>query len=172
MILLEIFYTFFKIGSLSIGGAYSFLPLIEKEVVQNQGWLGQEEFLEVVGMVQIFPGAISIKYATYTGYKVAGIPGAIMANLGNMITPAIIIIFAAFLYEKFSKYPVVDKAFKGIQFAVIGLIATIVYQYAAKMTLDWKSVALVLISAALILIFKMHPAIVIALAAVIAIIIF
>ena len=59
MTYLQLFLTFFKIGSLSIGGAYSFLPLIDKEVVQNHAWLSHEEFLEVLGMVQIFPGAIS-----------------------------------------------------------------------------------------------------------------
>lgn len=172
MTLIELFLTFFKIGSLSIGGAYSFLPMIEKEVVQNRAWMNSEEFLEVMGMVQIFPGAISIKYATYTGYKVAGIPGAIAANLGNMITPAVIIIFASYLYQTFSKYPMVDKAFKGIQFAVIGMIAAVAWQYGSKMSLEWKGGLIMVLSLLLILIFKVHPAIVIGLAAVFAIILY
>ena len=54
-------------------------------------------------MVEVFPGAISIKYATYTGYKVAGIPGALIANVGNMIMPAVIIIGASYLYTRFSE---------------------------------------------------------------------
>ncbi|HAH21030.1 MAG TPA: chromate transporter, partial [Candidatus Omnitrophica bacterium] len=76
MILFKLFFSFLRVGFFAIGGAYSFLPLIEKEVVQKYGWLSKEEFLEVLGMVNIFPGAISIKYATYTGYKIAGIWGA------------------------------------------------------------------------------------------------
>lgn len=168
MLYLNLFFTFFKIGSLSFGGAYSFLPLIEKEVVQNHAWLSQEEFLEVLGMVQIIPGAISIKYATYTGYKVGGIFGVIAANLGNMLMPAIVIMIVAYFYSRFSKYPLVDKAFKGIQFAVIGMIAAVVYQYASKMSLEWRSVLFMIIAAVLILVFKLHPAIVIALAAILA----
>jgi chromate transporter len=45
------------------------LPLLEKETVQNYQWLEKQEFLEVVGMSKVLPGAISIKFATYTGYK-------------------------------------------------------------------------------------------------------
>ena len=88
---IELFISFFKVGSFSFGGAFSLIPLIEKEVVQNHNWLSQDDFLKVLGMAEVFPGAISIKFATYTGYKVAGIPGAIVANLGNFIMPATII---------------------------------------------------------------------------------
>ncbi len=168
IIYLDLFVSFFQVGALSFGGAYSLIPLIEKEVVQNHGWLTQEEYLEVLGMVQIVPGAISIKYATYTGYKVGGIFGAIAANLGNMLMPAVLIMIVAYFYSRFSNYPLVDKAFKGIQFAVIGMIAAVVYQYATKMSLEWKSVLFMIVAAALILIFKLHPAIVICLAAILA----
>ena len=101
MILVKLFLSFLRIGLFGIGGAYSFLPLIEKEVVAKYQWLTKEEFFDVLGMVKMFPGAISIKYATYTGYKIAGIPGAIMANLGNIIGPAILIIAASFIYSKY-----------------------------------------------------------------------
>ncbi len=75
--LLQLFLSFLKVGSFSFGGAYSLLPLIEREVVTNNHWLSKEEFLRVLGMVEIFPGAISIKFATYTGYKTGGILGAV-----------------------------------------------------------------------------------------------
>lgn len=172
MVYFDLFLSFFKVGSLSFGGAYSLLPIIEKEVVQNHAWLSDKEFLEVLGMVQIIPGAISIKYATYTGYKVGGIFGAVAANLGNLLVPAILIMFASYIYSKFSKYPLFDKAFRGIQFAVIGMIAAIVYQYASKMDLEWKSVFIMLVSMGLILGFKLHPAIVIGIAAILAMLLF
>ena len=66
MPLVNLFLSFFRVGLLAIGGAYSFLPLIEKEIVERYHWLTKEEFLDISGLVQIFPGAISIKYATYT----------------------------------------------------------------------------------------------------------
>src|SRR3989338_5276217 len=95
MILIRLFVSFLKIGLLAIGGAYSFLPLLEKEIVEKYHWLTKDEFLDVMVAVKIFPGAISIKYATYTGYKLSGILGAIVANLGNLAGPVILTIFAA-----------------------------------------------------------------------------
>ena len=61
-----------------------------KEIVEKYHWLSKPEFLDVLGVAKLFPGAISIKYATYTGYKMGGIPGAIVANVGNLLAPAIL----------------------------------------------------------------------------------
>ncbi|MHC4720497.1 MAG: chromate transporter, partial [Planctomycetota bacterium] len=89
MVLLKLFVTFLRIGFFAFGGAYSFLPLVEREVVENHQWLEKGEFLEVLGIVKVVPGAISIKFATYTGYKVAGVPGAIVANIANLLPPVL-----------------------------------------------------------------------------------
>ncbi len=85
MALFHLFAVFFKIGLFALGGAYSFLPLVRQEAVQNHAWLSEKEFLDATGMVEVFPGAISIKCATYVGYRVAGIPGAIVANVANLL---------------------------------------------------------------------------------------
>ena len=94
MILLKLFVSFFKIASFAFGGAYSFLPLMESELVNNQQWLEKAEYLEMVGITKLFPGAISIKFATYTGYKIAGIPGVIVANIANLLPPIIFVLLA------------------------------------------------------------------------------
>jgi chromate transporter len=169
--LLELLLSFIKVGSFSFGGAYSLIPLIEKEVVQNHSWLTQDEFLKVLGMVEVFPGAISIKFATYTGYKVAGIPGALIANVGNFIMPATIIMVAAYFYTHFEKNEIVTKVFTGIKFAIVGMIAAIMYQYAVKNFVDAKSLIFILIGVALIILFKLHPAYVVIIAGVLAVII-
>ncbi|MDP6685556.1 MAG: chromate transporter, partial [Candidatus Omnitrophota bacterium] len=108
--LLNLFLAFLRIGLFAIGGAYSFLPLIEKEVVDKYHWLAKSEFLDVLGVSKIFPGAISVKFATYTGYKIAGVPGAILENLGNVLGPASLIIFASALYAKYKDLPSVQGA--------------------------------------------------------------
>jgi chromate transporter len=171
MLYLDLFLAFLKVGSFSFGGAYSLIPLIEKEAVQNHGWLTADEFLKVLGMVEVFPGAISVKFATYTGYKAGGILGAIVANLGNMAVPAIVIMIAAYFYSQYSKNENVMKAFKGIKFAVIGMVAAIMFQYATKMPLEWKTALIMAIGAALIIFFKLHPAFVVGIAAIIALLI-
>lgn|SRR5574338_159109 len=170
--LLNLFWSFIKVGSLSFGGAYSLLPVIEKEVVNNHHWLSNDEFLRVLGMVEIFPGAISIKFATYTGYKTAGILGAIAANLGNILTPAILILFSAYIYSIYEKNAFVTKAFDGIKYAIVGMIAAIMYQYAVKNGNHWQEFVLLAIGASLIIFFKLHPAYVVMIAAIVGILIF
>jgi len=169
--LINLFLAFLKVGSFSFGGAYSLIPLIEKEVVNNHQWLSQNEFLRVLGMVEIFPGAISIKFATFTGYKTAGILGAIAANLGNIFTPAILILFSTYIYSVYEKNALVTKAFDGIKYAVIGMIAAIMYQYAVKNGNHWQEFVLLAVGAALIIFFKLHPAYVVLIAAIIGIMI-
>ncbi len=166
---IELFISFMKVGSFSFGGAYSLIPLIEKEVVTNHQWLSNDEFLKVLGMVEVFPGAISIKFATYTGFKVAGIPGAIIANIGNMFMPAAIILIATYFYAQYEKNEIVVKVFTGIKFAVVGMIGAIMYQYAVKNYVDVKSLIFLILGALLILIFKLHPAYVVIIAGISAI---
>ncbi len=168
--LLNLFWAFIKVGTFSFGGAYSLIPLIEKEVVANHQWLTNDEFLKVLGMVEIFPGAISIKFATYTGYKTAGVLGAIAANLGNIFTPAIIILFATQIYSYYQNNEYVTKAFDGIKYIIIGMIAAIMYQYALKNGNHWQEFVLLALGAALILFLKLHPAYVVIIGALLGII--
>ena len=102
---IQLFFVFAKIGFFAVGGAYSFLPLFEEELVENYGWITRDEFLDVLGITQLFPGAISIKFATYTGYKLLGIPGAIIANVGNILPPALILLGITTVYTRYQDHP-------------------------------------------------------------------
>ncbi|PKL90203.1 MAG: chromate transporter [Ignavibacteriae bacterium HGW-Ignavibacteriae-2] len=168
--LLDLFISFVKVGSFSFGGAYSLIPLIEKECVQNNHWLTHDEFLKVLGMVEVFPGAISIKFATYTGFKVGGVLGAVVANLGNLIMPATIIMLAAYFMTAFEKNDYVMKAFRGIKYAVIGMIVALIYQYAVRNFEDWKGIIFMLVGFGLIFAFKLHPAYVVIISGILALV--
>ncbi|MBL7127963.1 MAG: chromate transporter [Ignavibacteria bacterium] len=169
--LINLFWSFLKVGSFSFGGAYSLIPLIENEVVQNHQWLSQDEFLKVLGMVEIFPGAISIKFATYTGYKVAGVAGVIVANLGNMAVPAIIITVAAYFYSHIEENKYFVKGFKGIKYVIIGIILAILIKYFNQSFNDWKSFIFVVLGFGLTYWFNIHPVIIIVGAALLALLI-
>ncbi len=169
--LLELFISFFKIGAFSFGGAYSLIPLIEKEAVQNHHWLTNGEFMKVLGMVEVFPGAISIKFATYTGYKSAGFLGVIVANLGNLLVPATIMIIIFVFYSNFEKNIYVEKAFKGVKFAVVGMVIGIMFTYFFKSSFEWQSLIFVVVGLLLIIVFKLHPAYVVIIEAVLALLI-
>lgn len=165
MILVKLFLVFFRIGIFAVGGAYSFLPLIEKEAVKRYSWLTKNEFLDVLGMTKIFPGAISIKFATYTGYKLAGIPGVIAANTGNFLAPALIILFASFFYMKHKDNPSLKAAFSLIQMVVFAMIISLAFQLIdVKLIAQPRNLFIVLSCLALFSFTRVHPGLVIILA--------
>ena len=162
MVLVNLFLAFLRIGLFAIGGAYSFLPLLEKEVVERYQWLTKEEFLDILGIVKIIPGAISIKYATYTGYKIAGLPGAIVSNLGNLLAPAILVIFTSVLYAKYKNSPSVKGAFNMIQLAVFSMIIAVAFQLINVNQLIYLKGLLIIIVCFILFIYtKIHPAVII-----------
>ncbi|MHC4085778.1 MAG: chromate transporter [Planctomycetota bacterium] len=162
MVLLKIFMAFSKISLFAFGGAYSFLPLIQSEVVQSHHWLNESEFLEVAGITKLFPGAISVKFATYTGYKIAGVPGAIVANFANLLPPVLFVMVASFLYSRYKDIPFVKAGFEMVQYAIFAMIIAVAIQLVDKShILQFKYIIVVIASFGLFLYAKVHPAFII-----------
>ena len=162
MPIVHLFLVFLKIGLFAIGGAYSFLPLLEREVVENYSWLTKTEFLDVLGAVGIFPGAISVKYASYVGYKIAGIPGVIAANLGNILGPMLLIILALGFYTKYKNLTVVKGAFHMVQLAVFAMIIAVAFKLININQLLYLRNLLVIVTCFILFAYtKIHPALII-----------
>ena len=165
MVLWELFLVFFRVGLFAIGGAYSFLPLLEKEVVEKYHWLTKDEFLDVLGMVKIFPGAISVKYATYAGYKIKGISGAVIANLGNLLAPAVLVILASAFYAKYKNLPTFQNIFNKVQLVIFSMIIAVAFQLIQVSELtQFKSLLVIIASFILFVYFRVHPALIIIIA--------
>ena len=90
MIYLEVFLTFLKIGAFTFGGGYAMLPFMQQEVLANN-WMNEEELLNFIAVAESTPGPIAINLATYVGYKLRKIPGALIATIG-MIIPSFLYI--------------------------------------------------------------------------------
>ncbi len=170
--LIKLFLSFLKVGSLSFGGAYSLLPIIESETVVRHGWLTNNEFLKVLSIVEIIPGAISIKFATYTGYKVAGVPGVFAANLGNLTTPIILISFAAYIYQYIESHEYVKNILGCVKFAILGMILAIVYNYMLKSNSDWFGFLFLAVGFILTVLFKLNPVYIIGITGLVAFIVY
>ncbi|MDA3958071.1 chromate transporter [Oceanispirochaeta sp.] len=132
----ELYFLFFKIGSVTFGGGYTMLPMLDRELSEKRRWVTEEELLDYYAIGQSTPGIIAINTATFVGYKTAGIPGAIAATLG-MVSPSLIIIIliAAFL-RNFNEVPLVQKALKGVNIAVAVLLIFSVWKFAQKTVKD------------------------------------
>ena len=134
--LLEMFIIFARIGGFTFGGGYAMLPMLEKEVVNNKHWATEEELMDYYAIGQCTPGIIAINTATFIGYKVKGIPGAIMATLG-VIAPSLVIItvITAFI-SNFMDLWFVSSAFAGIRACVCVLIFDAVLKLGKKALVD------------------------------------
>lgn len=123
MIYLRLFLSFCIIGVLAFGGGYAALPLIQEQCVDMNHWLSMSEFSDLLTISQITPGPIAINSATFVGMKVAGIPGAVIASLGFMFPPFIIVTLLYFLFKKYGKLTFMQNILSGLKPAVVALIA-------------------------------------------------
>ena len=119
----QIFISFFKIGSFTLGGGYAMIPLIQQEVVDKKGWLKENEFVEMMAIAQSAPGPIALNTAIFVGYKARGIKGVIFSSLGTILPSFIVILLIAIIFTDFKNNPGVERVFKGIRPAVVALIA-------------------------------------------------
>lgn len=131
MILLSLFFTFFKIGLFGFGGGYGMLSLIQMETVVKHEWLSSAEFTNIVAISQMTPGPIGINTATYCGYTTAHHAGfgnlmSILASATStiaLILPSfILMILISKLFMKYFKTPAIQNIFKGLHPAVVGLL--------------------------------------------------
>lgn len=123
-ILIKLFLVFFKIGAFTFGGGYAMFSLIEHVCVDEKKWITHEDMMNVTVIAESTPGPVAINCATFVGYRVAGVTGAVIATLG-MVLPsfAIILVIANFL-DRFLEIELIRKAFLGIKAGVGFLIFT------------------------------------------------
>lgn len=158
MELLQLFLTFAKIGLFTVGGGYAMIPFVQKETVEIHKWITAKDFADILAMDTVTPGPIAVNMATFIGYKVQGIPGAIIATLGVVLPSLILVtIIAAFFYSfRSSKY--VIALLKGLKPAVIALIAASLYLLIQqKAIFDYRSAFIAIIVFAGIVVFRVHP---------------
>ncbi|MBU5483660.1 chromate transporter [Clostridium sp. MSJ-11] len=169
-LLFELFLSFLKIGAFSFGGGYAMLPLIEREIVNNKGWITFTEFTDIIGISQMTPGPIAINSATFVGYKIGGIWGSIFATLGVVSFSFLLISIAIHYIIKFKESKVMKASLMGMRPALIGLIIAAFLSLAKESYKDFKSIIISLIVAVMLLSKKIHPILVIVAAGILGII--
>ena len=151
---LQLFLTYLKIGTFTLGGGYAMLPLLQREVVDNKGWIDEEEFLNMIALAQAAPGLIAVNSAIFIGWRVGGWRGAAGAVLGAVLPSFVIILAIAMIFTEWKELPAVEAVFKGLRPAVVALIAAPLVKMARAAKIGWLT-ALIPI-AAVILIWLLH----------------
>lgn len=163
---LKMFISFFKIGAFTFGGGYAMIPIIEEEVVNKQGWVTKEEFMDMLVVSQSFPGAMAVNSSLFIGYKIAGVIGAIVALLGVALPSFLIILIIAAFFMQFRDNYYVNLIFKGISAAVPILVLTGVISLAKGVNKNIRNGVTLVIALIALIIFKINPIIVIVVAAI------
>lgn len=123
-ILLQLFWSFAKVGLFCIGGGYASMPLIQAEIVEGHKWISMNEFVDIFTISQMTPGPIGINAATFVGAKVAGIPGSIAATVGFVFPSVLIMLLLGHLYYKYGDVGAIRGILNGLRPAVVALIAS------------------------------------------------
>lgn len=167
MILIQLFYEFFKAGLFAVGGGLATLPFLQ-DISAKTGWFTLDQLADMIAISECTPGPIGVNMATYVGFSTAGVPGALAATLGLIAPSIIVILIIAGFLKRFQDNRYVQAAFYGLRPASTGLIGAACISVAVTALLNlsrfsesraimdlfqWKAVIL-----AVILFFAMkHP---------------
>ena len=102
------------------------IPLIEREVVYKHKWIDDEDFLDMISIAQSAPGLIAVNVAIFIGHRIAGIRGSIVATIGSVVPPFIIILLVAAVFTTFKDNAAVQAVFKGIRPAVVAAATVLI----------------------------------------------
>ena len=119
--LTQLFLIFFKMGAFTIGGGYAMIPLIEKELTKRE-WISEEDLQDIVVLAQSAPGLLAVNMAIYSGYRLAGLKGSIVASVGAVLPSFVIILAIAMAFTSFKDNKVIASIFQGVRPVAVALI--------------------------------------------------
>ena len=156
----NIFKTFFKVGTLLLGGGYVILPLLQNELVDKKNWVDNEELCEYYALGQSVPGVIAVNMSAIVGYHLRGVAGAFAAMCGIVMPSFLAIVIIARMLDEIVGLKFIQSIFWGVGIGVLILIFLAVKEMWQKSIVDIFSFIWFLIIL-LLAIFKVSPAILI-----------
>ena len=123
MVFAQLFFSFFRLGLFTVGGGYAMLSLIQREIGRF-GWMTPEEFIDMIAIAEMTPGAIGVNAATFVGFRQAGLLGAQVAAAGIALPSLILVVAVSKVLDRFREHPLVNGMLLGVRPVVAGLIAS------------------------------------------------
>ena len=133
-------------GVLTFGGGYAMLPMLQRECIEEKGWVTENELMDYYSVGQCTPGAIAVSTATFVGNKIHGVSGGIFAAIGVVFPSLVIIMVIAAVLQAFAHYPIVQNAFAGIRVGVCVLILNSIIKLFKKAIVDkWTLIIFIVV---------------------------
>ena len=152
----ELYFAFVKIGAFTFGGGLAMMPIMQRELIEKRGWITDDELIDYFAIGQSTPGIIAVNVATFVGYKRLGWPGGIIGTLG-VVTPSwVISMILAGAISSIDRYPLAQKALKGINVAVAALLTSVIVKFSKKNIKNIWNALFMLLAFVLIYFFKVQ----------------
>ena len=152
----KLFGVFAKMGAFTIGGGYAMLPLIEQEMT-SRGWISQEDIQDIIVLAQSAPGILAVNMAIFTGHKIKGLPGSIVAAVGAVLPSLVIILPIAMFFTEFKDNDIVRRIFQGVRPAAVALILVPAVRMAQSGCKSWWTWAIAIASLLGVAFLKISP---------------
>ncbi len=133
------------------------VPLIQKEVVDEKGWIEAEDFIDILALAQTAPGPVAANTSVFVGYKLVGVPGAVWALAGTVLPSFIVILVIAMYFARIADSAVIKAAFSGIRPAVVALVASAAINIGKTALHDIKGVVICVLAFLAVAIIGIHP---------------
>ncbi len=130
---LTLFSSTFYLSSFTFGGGYVIIPLMKAKFVEELGWIEDNEMLDLIAIAQSAPGAVAINAAILIGFKIGKLPGALLAILGTVLPPIIIISIISLFYEQFRSNYYISLFLRAMQSGVVAIIFHTVFDLSLKL---------------------------------------
>ena len=153
----SLFWIFFKISALTVGGGFAMIPIVEEGFVHRRKWISEEDIADVLAVGQSVPGVIAANTAVFIGYRMAGFGGAMAGVIGVVVPPYVVIVIIAAFMTRFSSYPMLEHAFAWVRAAVCAMIALSVIGMGKKILkgrFEWFIMAAAFIG---LVLFRLNP---------------
>jgi chromate transporter len=155
--LLNIFNTFFRVGLFTLGGGLAMSPVMRYELVVKRQWLKDSDFMSVMSLATVVPGAIAVNIAYLLGRRLRGKTGAAVAILGTILPSFFVILFIAGFLLPFFNYPKVAAFFRGCAIAIVGQLAFAGFVFGRKSLRSWRHLVVCAGGVLIVGVLRMHP---------------
>ena len=145
-----LFISTFTLSAFTFGGGYVIVPLMRKKFVETLGWIDEEEMLDLIAIAQSAPGPIAVNSSIIIGYRLAGIPGALVTTFGTVLPPMVILSVISQFYTAFRDNVVVSLVLKGLGIGVAAVIVDVVYTMAKGVVKNKDALWIIVMCAALV----------------------
>ena len=151
----HLFLVFLKIGSVLYGSGYVLLAFLRADFVTRLGWLTDQQLIDAIAVGQVTPGPV-FTTATFIGYILGGIPGALLATIGIFIPSFIFVAISNPLIPRIRHSPRISAFLDGVNIASLGLMAAVTIQLGRASFIDPMTIGIAVITVVLLIYFKVN----------------